>query len=317
MAKNRRRRGRRYRRDNSKEQAPLRSRMGKRQPAAAGSRLRFAKMHGLGNDFMVIDSVTQEWRITPSQVQRWSDRRTGVGFDQALIVEPPTAPEVDFDYRIFNADGSPAEQCGNGVRCIVRFAHHRQLTFKPRLHLATGGRRVCATLVGEEVAVEFQPPSTDFDAVPFVPATGGEALAAQQARQVQTSGGMMELTPVSLGNPHGVIFVEDVGAAPVSLIGGELSRHACFPEGANIGFCQVIDPGQVRLRVHERGVGETRACGTGACAAVVAGRLHGRLGPSVRVSLPGGEVQVQWQGPGAPVTMTGAAALAYEGELEA
>ena len=316
MAKNRRRRGRRYRRDDSKRQAPLRSRMGKPQPAE-GSRLRFAKMHGLGNDFMVIDSVTQERRITPSQVQSWSDRRTGVGFDQALIVEPPTAPEVDFDYRIFNADGSPAEQCGNGVRCIVRFVHHRQLTFKPRLHLATGDKQVCATLVGEEVAVEFQPPSTDFDAVPFVPAAdSGEAPAAQHAQSVQTSGGLMELTPVSLGNPHGVIFVEDVAEAPVAAVGGELSRHACFPEGANIGFCQVIDPSQVRLRVHERGVGETRACGTGACAAVVAGRLHGRLGPSVQVSLPGGEVRVQWQGPGAAVTMTGAAALAYEGELE-
>lgn len=312
MAKNQRRRGRRYRRDGSKGQAPLRSRMEPQQ--ADGSRLRFAKMHGLGNDFMVIDAVTREWRITPSQVQRWSDRRTGVGFDQVLIVEPPTAPEVDFDYRIFNADGSPAEQCGNGVRCIVRFVHHRRLTFKPRLQLAAGAGRVCATLVGEEVEVEFQPPSTDFDRVPFVPAAdSGETPAAQS---VQTSGGQVELTPVSLGNPHGVIFVEDVGAAPVSLIGAELSRHDCFPEGANIGFCQVIGPSQVRLRVHERGVGETPACGTGACAAVVAGRLRGRLHPSVQVSLPGGEVRVQWQGPGAPVTMTGAATLAYEGELE-
>ena len=313
MAKNRRRRGRRYRRDGSGAQAPARSRVGEPRQAR-DSRLRFAKMHGLGNDFMIIDSVTRELRITPSQVQRWSDRRTGVGFDQALIVEPPSAPEVDFDYRIFNADGSPAEQCGNGVRCIVRFVHHRELTFKPRLHLATGARRVYATLAGDDVEVEFEPPSTHFSDVPFVPAeAGGEAPAAQSVR---TSVGMVELTPVSLGNPHGVIFVEDVAAASVGAIGGELSRHACFPEGANVGFCQIIDPGQIQLRVHERGVGETRACGTGACAAVVAGRLHGRLHPAVQVSLPGGEVRVQWQGPGAPVKMTGAATLAYEGELE-
>ena len=314
MARSRRRRGRRSRRAGSAAQRPLQSAAGESRPAEE-SRLRFAKMHGLGNDFMVIDLVTQEMRITPSHIRRWADRRTGVGFDQALIVEPPKAPEVDFDYRIFNADGSPAEQCGNGVRCIVRFVHHRQLSFKPRLHLATGQRRVHATLVGEEVEVELEPPSTDFADVPFAPADANAAASAAQS--VQTSVGPVELIPVSLGNPHGVLFVEDVSDAPVRALGGELSRHACFPQGANIGFCQVVNPGSVRLRVHERGVGETRACGTGACAAVVAGRLQGRLDASVRVSLPGGEVLVQWQGSGAPVKMAGAAALAYEGELEA
>ena len=314
-----------------------------------GARLRFAKMHGLGNDFMVIDLVTQGFAVTPAQVRRWSDRRTGVGFDQALLIEPPTSPERDFDYRIFNADGSAAEQCGNGVRCIARFIRRQKLSFKPRLALQTGGRQVRTALTGDMVEVELEAPSADLGDVPFhaeqAPAGGrAEAPCAETAeaatdalaeasdqdcahgppvgggpsyaQSVQTSAGIVELTPVSVGNPHGVIFVGNVADAPVAKLGGELSRHPCFPEGANIGFCQVVDRGYMRLRVHERGVGETRACGTGACAAMVAGRLHGLLDASVKVSLPGGKVRIHWQGAGAPVRMIGAASWAYAGELE-
>ncbi len=281
-----------------------------------GEPLRFAKMHGLGNDFMVIDLVTQDFRLTPPLIRRWADRKTGIGFDQLLAVEPPTAPDVDFDYRIFNADGSPAEQCGNGARCIVRFIHDRQLSFKPCLTLGADGGRVSGALAGRDVEIELQAPSTDPDAVPFKPTQSDVSPAGREGVwHVNAAGGGMDLTPLSVGNPHGVIFVDRISAAPVAEAGSELSRHPCFPEGANIGFCEIVDPGYVRLRVHERGVGETRACGTGACAAVVAGRLHGRLDPKVKVSLPGGKVWVHWQGAGAPVKMAGAATLVYEGSL--
>ena len=326
-------------------------------PRNAKPRLRFAKMHGLGNDFMVIDLVTQAPEVGPAEIRRWADRKTGVGFDQALILEPPTLPEVDFDYRIFNADGSAAEQCGNGVRCLARFIRLKELSFKPSLALQTCGRLAHAKLVGETVEVELAAPSVDLADVPFLPAQGppetavaatscavaampspgclrqvsdtgtegagvapadapGSAGGVELAQRVQTSAGLVELTPVSVGNPHGVVFVDNIAVAPVPELGGELSCHPCFPEGANIGFCQVIDRGYMRLRVHERGVGETRACGTGACAAVVAGRLHGLLDASVKVSLPGGKVRIRWQGDGGPVKMTGAATLAFEGELE-
>ena len=281
-----------------------------------GEPLRFAKMHGLGNDFMIVDLVTQDFRLAPPLIRRWADRKTGIGFDQLLAVEPPTAPDVDFDYRIFNADGSPAEQCGNGARCIVRFIHHRQLSFKPCLTLGSDGGQVRGALIGREVEIELQAPLTDPDAVPFRPNQNDVSPAGREgAWRVDTESGVMDLTPVSVGNPHGVIFVDRISAAPVTEAGAELSRHPSFPEGANIGFCEIVDPGYVRLRVHERGVGETRACGTGACAAVVAGRLHGWLDPKVKVSLPGGKVWVHWQGADAPVRMAGAATLVYEGSL--
>ncbi len=278
--------------------------------------LRFAKMHGLGNDFMVIDLVTQDFRLTPPLIRRWADRKTGIGFDQLLAVEPPTAPDVDFDYRIFNADGSPSEQCGNGVRCVVRFIHDRKLSFKSCLTLGSDGGRVSGVLAGRDVEIELQAPSTDPDAVPFKPTQSDVSPAGREGVwRVNAASGSLDLTPLSVGNPHGVIFVDRISAAPVAEAGDELSRHPCFPEGANIGFCEIVDPGYVRLRVHERGVGETRACGTGACAAVVAGRLHGRLDPKVKVSLPGGKVWIDWQGAGAPVKMVGAATLVYEGSL--
>ena len=272
--------------------------------------MRFTKMHGLGNDFMVVDLVTQGLEITPDAVRRWADRRTGVGFDQLLTVELPSAPDADFWFRIYNADGSSAEQCGNGARCIARFVHLAGLSPKTELNLQTAAGRIHTRLVRRGVQVDMGIPSTRPDDVPF----RAEREGLTQAADAQC--GRFEVTPVSVGNPHGVVFVDSVATADVALAGAALTNHRLFPEGANIGFCEVVDRGSVRLRVYERGVGETRACGTGACAAVIAGRLKGKLGESVQVAQPGGKVRVAWQGPGTPVTMTGPTKVVFQGDLE-
>ena len=272
--------------------------------------VRFVKMHGLGNDFMVVDRVTQDLEITPNDVRRWSDRRMGVGFDQLLTVELPTDPDADFCFRIYNADGSGAEQCGNGVRCIARFVGLANLSPKAELVLETEAGLVRTALLDRDVQVEMGIPSTHPHEVPFKAEQDG------LTHRVDAECGPFEVTPVSMGNPHGVLFVDNVAASDVGVIGAQLTNHPRFPEGANIGFCEVVDRGFVRLRVYERGVGETLACGTGACAAVVAGRLKGKLGESVKVSLPGGKVRIAWKGPGAPVRMTGPTALVYEGHFE-
>ena len=273
-------------------------------------KLRFAKMHGLGNDFMVVDLVTQEHQILPEDVRCWSNRRTGVGFDQLLVLDPPTDPDADFWIRIYNADGSPAEQCGNGARCIAQFVRGANLSPKAELNLQTDSGRISTVLLDGGVRVDMGIPSTHPDDVPFT------AAKDQLSHTLEAEGERFEVTPVSMGNPHGVLFVVDVAAAAVPTIGAALTCHPRFPKGANIGFCEVVDRGSVRLRVHERGVGETPACGTGACAAVVAGRLKGKLDDSVKVSLPGGEVCIDWKGPGAPVRMSGPAAMVYEGHLQ-
>ena len=272
--------------------------------------LRFAKMHGLGNDFMVIDLVTQNLEIEPEAVRRWSNRRTGIGFDQLLALDVPTEPDADFWFRIYNADGSSAEQCGNGARCIAHFVRRENLSPKTELELQTESGRIRTALFDQGVRVDMGVPSTHPEDVPF---------AAEQDRlshSLEVDGQTYEITPVSMGNPHGVLFVDNAEAADVAAAGRALTGHRQFPQGANIGFCEVVDRGVVRLRVYERGVGETLACGTGACAAVVAGRLKGRLDESVNVSLPGGKVRIAWKGPGAPVRMTGPAETVYEGHLE-
>ncbi len=272
--------------------------------------LRFAKMHGLGNDFMVIDRVTQNLEIEPEAVRRWANRRTGIGFDQLLTLEFPTDPDADFWFRIYNADGTPAEQCGNGARCIAQFVRRQNLSPKTELELQTEGGRIRTLLLDQSVRVDMGIPSTHPDDVPF------EAERDQLSHVFELDGCACELIPVSMGNPHGVLFVDNAATADVPGLGGALSVHSRFPQGANIGFCELVDRGFVRLRVYERGVGETLACGTGACAAVVAGRMQGKLDESVKVSLPGGKVRIAWKGPGAPVRMTGPAAMVYEGQLE-
>ena len=273
--------------------------------------LRFAKMHGLGNDFMVVDLVSQDLDIEPEAVRRWSNRRTGIGFDQLLALEVPTEPDADFRLRIYNADGSQAEQCGNGARCIAHFVHRENLSPKTELEVQTESGRVRTVLVEQGVRVDMGVPSTHPEDVPF--SADGDRLS----HALDIGGACHEVTPVSIGNPHGVLFVNSAAAADVAVIGSALTAHHQFPRGANIGFCEVVDRGFVRLRVHERGVGETRACGTGACAAVVAGRLKGKLDETVQVSLPGGEVCIAWKGPGAQVRMTGPAAMVFAGHIEA
>ena len=268
----------------------------------------FAKMHGLGNDFMVIDNVTQEVALEREQIARWADRRTGIGFDQLLEIAPPTDPDADFFYRIYNADGSQAEQCGNGARCIARYARYRGLTPKTELVFQTTAQPIRTVLLDDAVRVDMGVPSILPADVPYVPEDGEELSIT-----IEADDGMLAVTPVSVGNPHGVIFVDDVATAPVEEIGAALTRHPRFPEGANIGFCQVVDRGFVRLRVFERGVGETRACGTGACAAAIAGVLQEKLDPRVKVSLLGGKLRVHWPGPGEAVSMTGPTSLVYEG----
>jgi diaminopimelate epimerase len=274
-------------------------------------------MHGLGNDFMVIESVTQLVDFDADRVRAWADRRTGVGFDQLLLIEPPATPEVDFLYRIFNADGSEVEQCGNGARCAAWYIAHRQLSPKPDLVLQTNGGPIATRIVAPDaVEVKFAEPRTDVAAIPFCPDAGASAVDQPATYEIVVDGTAWRLTTVNMGNPHGVLFVDSVATAPVETLGATLVGHPVFPEGANIGFCEVVDPGFLRLRVYERGVGETRACGTGACAAVVAAQLLGRAGPRVKVSLPGGKVRIAWQGSGQAVKMTGPATLVYEGRLQ-
>lgn len=281
--------------------------------------LRFAKMHGLGNDFMVLDLVSQSVTLDPHQVACWADRHTGVGFDQLLTVEPPPDPDVDFRYRIYNADGSEAEQCGNGARCIAHFVRHAGLTVKSELKFQTANGLVQTRLLGtDQVEVDMGRPQLAPESVPCDVKKAEACRTVQDARRFDLrtgNGNVVELTPVSLGNPHGVLQVDDISTAPVAELGSELTGHPFFPARANIGFCQIVDRNFVRLRVYERGVGETRACGTGACAAVVVGQLAGLLDERVKVSLPGGKVRVRWQGNGGAVKMTGPATLVYEGQI--
>lgn len=272
--------------------------------------LRFTKMHGLGNDFMVLDLISQHAHIQPKHVRQWGDRNTGVGFDQLLIVETPTKPDVDFRYRIFNADGSEVEQCGNGARCFARFVFDKRLTVKKQIRVETKGGIIELHLKGDgQVRVDMGAPRLQAAEVPFI--ADAEALS----HAVQVEGETVELAVVSMGNPHGVLRVADVDQAPVLTLGPKLECHPRFPQKANIGFLQIIDAQRARLRVWERGVGETRACGTGACAAAVAGIRQGWLTSPVSIELPGGLLNIEWDGVGQPVLMTGPATRVYEGQV--
>ena len=278
--------------------------------------IRFAKMHGLGNDFMVLDLVSQEFSVTPTQVRCWADRHTGVGFDQLLTIEAPDQPDTDFRYRIFNADGSEAEQCGNGARCVAKLVSELKLSPKQQLRFETSTGTIETRLLSpDSVEVDMGAPGFGAERVPYT----SHAACPQNEHAFRLDAGALgsfDVVPVSMGNPHGVIFVDEIAEAPVAEAGAALTSHPFFPEQANIGFCQVIDPGFVRLRVFERGVGETRACGSGACAAVVAGRLARGLAERVKVSLPGGKVRIGWPEENATVTMIGPAALVFHGTLD-
>ena len=276
-------------------------------------RLRFSKMHGLGNDFMVIDAVSQDVDLSADQIRSLADRHTGIGFDQLLMVCAPTDPAADFWYRIYNADGTQAEQCGNGARCVSLFVEQNELASKDVLVWQTLKGQITTRGVGDQqVEVDMGEPRLLAAEVPVL----APIDPASRGVQLCVSDRTFEAVPVSMGNPHAVLFVDSVIEAPVQEVGSALTVHPAFPEGANIEFCEVVEPGFIRLRVFERGVGETRACGSGACAAVVAGIVTQRLRDRVKVSLPGGKIRISWGGPGQTLKMTGPATLVYEGSLE-
>lgn len=275
-----------------------------------GPLLAFTKMHGLGNDFMVVDAISQPFRLQPELIRELADRNFGIGFDQLLVVEPPGLPDVDFRYRIFNADGSEVEQCGNGARCFARFVRDQRLTNKKVIRVQTA-KGVIELRTGRDgwVTVNMGVPELNPPAIPFA------ANARKAVYTVEVDGEVVELSAVSMGNPHGVLLVDDVDTAPVATLGPKLERHPRFPARANIGFLQIVSRGKARLRVFERGSGETLACGSGACAAVVAGQLRGLLDDKVEVELRGGRLVIEWQGEGTPVMMEGPSATVYEGQI--
>ena len=271
--------------------------------------LHFTKMHGLGNDFMVVDMVTQSVRLPPDKIRRLADRRFGVGFDQLLIVEPPTDPDMDFRYRIFNADGSEVEQCGNGARCFAKFVRDKRLIGRDTIQVQTAGGNIELIIhANGEVSVNMGVPRLQPEDIPF------RAQEQRATYDLRIDGEEFEISAVSMGNPHAVIQVDDVNSTPVARLGSVMEKHSRFPKRCNVGFMQVLDQAEINLRVFERGVGETLACGTGACAAVVAGRLQGLLGDEVRVNLPGGTLNIHWSGEGHSVIMTGTATRVFEGQ---
>ena len=273
--------------------------------------LKFTKMHGAGNDFVVIDLISQRCRLRPRDVRKLADRHFGVGCDQVLLVEAPGDPEVDFRYRIFNADGNEVEQCGNGARCFARFVRDRKLTSKRVIKVETAAGIIELRVRNrEDVEVDMGVPRLEPEEIP---------LAAQQRANhypLNVDGQEHEVGAVSMGNPHAIMRVENVDSAPVERLGPLIEAHPDFPQRVNAGFMQVIDPHNIRLRVFERGVGETLACGTGACAAAIHGILTGDLQDPVTVALPGGKLSISWAGEGQPVMMTGPTAVVFEGTIK-
>ena len=274
-------------------------------------KLRFTKMQGIGNDFVVVDGVSQPVRMTAQQISHIADRHFGVGCDQLLLVEHPTSADADFRYRIFNADGGEVEQCGNGARCFARFVHNKNLTEKNEIRVETMRGVIVIQLEPDgQVTVNMGKPSFVPAEIPFV----AEAPALTYALCVDSE--TIKVSVVSMGNPHAVQTVTDLDAAPVSSQGPQIEHNERFPQHVNAGFMQILDKHHIRLRVYERGVGETLACGTGACAASVAGIRSGLLSSPVNVSMRGGELGIRWEGDNTPVFMTGPAVTVFEGELD-
>jgi diaminopimelate epimerase len=273
--------------------------------------VRFTKMHGLGNDFVVIDAINQNLDLTAAQARFVADRHFGVGCDQILIVEAPTRAGVDFGYRIFNSDGSEVQQCGNGARCFARFVHERGLTRKREIRVETRGGIVVPRLEEDgEVTVDMGVPRLTPSEIPFV--SDSDAVV----QPLEVAGEIAYITALSMGNPHAVQVVAAVDDAPVQTQGAAIECHPRFPDRVNAGYMEVVDAHHVRLRVFERGAGETLACGSGACAAAVAGILRGLLTSPVRVSTRGGDLRIAWKGAGEPVLMTGPAVSVFQGEIE-
>ena len=273
-------------------------------------KLRFTKMTGLGNDFVMLDGISQRLMLTPERIRALADRHFGIGCDQVLVVEPPPTPQADFAYRIYNSDGGEVENCGNGARCFALFVRQRRLTGRRQIRVETrGGPLTLEVLDDNRVRVNMGQPRFDPAQIPFL------ADAAAPFYSVDVAGAALEIMAVSFGNPHAVTRVEDVGRCELERLGPLLEAHPMFPERANAGFVQVVDRQQLRLRVFERGAGETLACGTGACAAAVTAMRRGWADPKVAVHLPGGRLDIAWRGEGHDVIMTGPAKTVYHGQI--
>jgi diaminopimelate epimerase len=272
--------------------------------------LRFTKMHGAGNDFVMIDLISQYFNLRPRHIRKIADRHFGVGCDQLLVVEAPSSPDVDFRYRIYNADGNEVQQCGNGARCFARFVRDKKLTTKRIITVETAcgviELRICD---GHHVEVDMGAPILEPSDIPFAAGTRAQSYS------LRVDGQELEIGAVSMGNPHAVLCVEDVAKSNLEYLGPIIEQCEQFPERVNVGFMQILSDTEINLRVFERGVGETLACGTGACAAVVYGILRGWLQEHVTVNLPGGKLSISWAGDGQPVIMTGPTAVAFEGSL--
>lgn len=272
--------------------------------------LKFTKMHGAGNDFVVIDLISQRYKLRSRDVRKIADRHLGVGCDQVLVVEAPGKPDVDFSYRIFNADGNEVEQCGNGARCFARFVRDKKLTTKRVIRVETAcGIIELRVHNRSEVEVNMGVPEFEPAAIPF------RAPVRAQSYPLQVGGSELEIGAVSMGNPHAVLRVDNTEEADVEHLGPLVESHPDFPQRTNAGFMQVLSQQAIRLRVYERGVGETLACGTGACAAVVYGIARGWLRDLVTVELPGGKLSISWAGADQPVIMTGPTEVVFEGSI--
>ena len=273
--------------------------------------LNFSKMHGLGNDFVVIDGINQAVNLTQDEIRYIADRRFGVGCDQVLLVEKPQSENAEFHYRIFNADGGEVEQCGNGARCFARFVSDKGLTDSQQIPVETAAGLIVLQLETDgQVTVNMGIPRLVPESLPF------DADKQANSYQLEVEGKIYDIAAVSMGNPHAVLRVDDVNSAPVETLGPLIESHQRFPKRVNVGFMQVIDKNSIRLRVYERGAGETLACGTGACAAMVAGNIQGWLSNRVTVRLSAGNLEISWQGGDNPLYMTGSATHVFEGQIE-
>lgn len=272
--------------------------------------MKFTKMHGLGNDFVVIDAVTQNVRVTASMARRLANRTLGIGCDQILVVEPPSDPNIDFNYRIFNQDGGEVEQCGNGARCLARFVKDRRLTGKSAIRVKTMNRVIELRINADHsVSVDMGVPVLAPADIPF------QADQPASLYDIEIADRDYQIAAISMGNPHAVLQVDDVQTAPVNELGPQLECHERFPHRVNAGFMQILNRQQINLRVFERGAGETQACGSGACAAAVAAMQQGLVDSSVTVHLTGGDLTIEWQGEGQPLIMTGPAATVFDGRI--
>ncbi len=268
-------------------------------------------MHGLGNDFVVIDAINQSVSLSPEQVRFIADRHYGIGCDQILLVEAPVSPDVDFKYRIYNADGGEVEQCGNGVRCFAQFVVNKGLTSKTEITVETAAGLVNPRLEADgQVAVDMGEPCFSPASLPFLVDMESEGYS------IAVNGGSVEIGAVSMGNSHVVVQVDEISEAPVAHLGAAIEGHALFPQRVNVGFMQVVSRERIRLRVFERGVGETQACGTGACAAMAVAHRWGIVDDAVTVELPGGSLLIRWLGGGSRLWMTGPAETVFEGTIE-